>query len=167
MKQVARCASSRSGRAEKEIAMDTSQNKQLVMRAYEMYKNKDVKGILALCDDKVEWIAPDSDYVPFAGSHHGRDQVAQFFSQLEQSQDVIRFEPHNFIAEGDKVAVTGAASWHVKTTGLTYDSPWVHVFTLRDGKIARFEQYAHTAAAETAYRPTQAPGVSEARPTRH
>lgn len=147
--------------------MDTSQNKQLVMRAYEMYKNRDIKGILALCDDKVEWIAPDSDYLPFAGSRHGRDQVAQFFSQLDQSQDAVLFEPQNFIAEGDKVAVTGAASWHVKSTGLTFDSPWAHVFTLRDGKIARLEQFTHTAAAEAAYRPTQAAGVSEARPTRH
>jgi ketosteroid isomerase-like protein len=147
--------------------MDTSQNKQLVMRVYEMYKNKDIKGILALCDEKIEWIAPDSDYIPFAGSFHGRDQVAQFFSKLEQSQDVIRFEPQNFIAEGDKVAVTGAASWHAKSTGLTYDSPWAHVFTLRDGKIARFEQYSHTAAAEAAFRPTQATGVSQQRPMRH
>lgn len=147
--------------------MDTSQNKQLVMRVYEMYKNKDIKGILALCDDKVEWIGPESDYIPFAGSHHGKDQVAQFFSQLEHSQDVIRFEPQNFIAEGDKVAVTGASSWHVKTTGLTYDAPWVHIFTLRDGKIARLEQYTHTAAAEAAFRPAQASAVSEARPMRH
>jgi ketosteroid isomerase-like protein len=147
--------------------MDTSQNKQLVMRAYEMFKNKDIRGILALCDDKVEWIAPESDYLPFAGSHHGKDQVAQFFSQLDQSQDAILFEPHNFIAEGDKVAVTGAASWHVKSTGLTFDSPWAHVFTLRDGKIARLEQFTHTAAADAAYRPAQVAGVSEARPTRH
>jgi ketosteroid isomerase-like protein len=55
----------------------------------------------------------------------------------------------------------------VKTTGLTYDSPWAHVFTLRDGKIARFEGYEHTAAAETAYRPAQGAAVSEARPMRH
>jgi ketosteroid isomerase-like protein len=142
-------------KADKEIAMDTRQNKQLVMQAYDMYRNKDIKGILAMVDDQVEWIGNDSDYIPFAGSHHGRDQVAQFFSKLEQAQDVIRFEPQNFIAEGDKVVVTGAASWHVKSTGQTYDSPWAHVFTLRDGKIARFEQYNHT-ADQAAFHPFRA-----------
>ncbi|HEV7814298.1 MAG TPA: nuclear transport factor 2 family protein [Janthinobacterium sp.] len=147
--------------------MDTKQNKQLVMQAYEMYKNKDIKGILALCDDKVEWIGPESEFIPFAGSHHGKDQVAQFFSKLEQAQDIVRFEPQDFIAEGDKVAVTGAAAWHVKGTGQTYDTPWAHVFTLRNGKIARFEQYPHTAAAEAAFRPAQAAGASQTKPMQH
>lgn len=147
--------------------MDTTQNKQLVMQVYEKYKNKDVKGILALCDDRVEWIGSESDYIPFAGNYHGKDQVAQFFMKLDQSQDVIDLEPRDFIAEGDKVTVTGTSSWHVKSTGLTYDSPWAHVFTLRDGKIARFQHYEHTAAVEAAFRPTQATGVSQQRPIRH
>jgi uncharacterized protein len=147
--------------------MDTKQNKQLVMQAYEMYRNKDIKGILALCDDKVEWIGQESEFIPFAGRHHGKDQVAQFFSKLEQSQDAIRFEPRDFIADGDKVAVTGGAAWHVKATGQTYDSPWAHVFTLRNGKIVRFEQFNHTAAAEAAFRPAQGAGASQAKPMRH
>lgn len=37
--------------------------------------------------------------------------------------------------------------------GRTYDSPWVHVFPLRDGKVARFQDYHDTAAGERAYRP--------------
>jgi ketosteroid isomerase-like protein len=147
--------------------MDTKQNKQLVMQVYDMYKNKDIKGILALQDEKVEWISPESDYIPFAGNYHGRDQVAQFFSKLEQTQDAIKFEPQNFIAEGDKVAVTGISSWTVKATGQSYDNPWVHIFTLRDGKIVRLEQYNHTAAAEAAFRPTQAAGASQDTSLRH
>ncbi|HZV65375.1 MAG TPA: nuclear transport factor 2 family protein [Telluria sp.] len=147
--------------------MDTKQNKQLVMHAYEMYKNRDIKGILALCDDKVEWMGPESELIPFAGNHHGKDQVAQFFSKLEQAQDAVRFEPHDFIADGDKVAVTGDAAWHVKGTGQTYEGPWAHVFTLRNGKIARFEQYVHTAAAEAAFRPAQTASAAQAKPLRH
>lgn len=133
--------------------MDTKQTKQVVMQAYQSYKEHDIKGILKLTDDKIEWIGPESDYIPFAGSYHGKDQVTQFFSKLEQAQDVLKFEPQTFIAEGDKVAVTGISSWHVKASGQTYDSPWVHIFTIRDGKIARFEQHSHTAAAEAAFRP--------------
>lgn len=147
--------------------MDTKQAKQLVMQAYEFYKDKNINGILSLVDDKVEWIGPESDYIPFAGSHYGKDQVAQFFGKLEQAQDVIKFEPQTFIAEGDKVAVTGLASWRVKATGQTYDSPWVHIFTIRDGKIARFEQHSHTAAAETAYRPIQGATTAAEKPMRH
>ena len=147
--------------------MDTNQSKQLVMQAYEMYKNRNIKGIIGMLDDKVEWIGFDSDYIPFAGKHRGKDEVTQFFSKVEQAQDVIFFEPKEFIAEGEKVVVTGEASWRVKTTGQSYDSPWVHVFTLRNGKILRFQQYNHTAAAEAAYRSGQAGGASPERPMRH
>lgn len=147
--------------------MNTKQTKQLVMQAYQHYKDHDIKGVLALTDDKVEWIGPESDYIPFAGNHHGKDQVAQFFHKLELAQDVIKFEPQNFIAEGDKVAVTGIATWRVKATGQTYDSPWVHVFTIRDGKIARFEQHTHTAAAEAAYRPAQGAAQTQDASLRH
>lgn len=135
--------------------MDTKQNKQLVMQAYQFYKDKNISGILSLNHDDIEWVSPESDYIPYAGSFHGKDQVAQFFSKLEQTTEALKFEPQNFIAEGDKVVVTGVSSWRVKATGLTFDNPWVHVFTLRDGKIARLEQYNHSAAAEAAFRPSQ------------
>jgi ketosteroid isomerase-like protein len=147
--------------------MDTKQTKQTVMQAYQCYQDQDIKGVLALTDDKVEWIGPDSDYIPFAGSFHGKEQVAQFFSKLEQAQDVVKFEPQSFIAEGDKVAVTGNATWRVKATGQTYDSPWVHIFTIRDGKIARFEQHTHTAAAEAAFRPAQGAAQTQDTALRH
>lgn len=147
--------------------MDTKQTKQLVMQAYQMYKDKNIKGILSLLDDKIEWIGQDSDYIPFAGGFHGKDEVAHFFSKLEQSQDVVKFEPQIFIAEGDKVAVTGISTWTVKATGQTYDNPWVHIFTIRDDKIARFEQHNHTAAAEAAFKPTQAAGISQDTSMRH
>lgn len=147
--------------------MDTKQTKQLVMQAYQFYKDKNIKGILGLNDDNVEWIGPESDIIPFAGSFHGKDQVAQFFSKLEQSQDVVRFEPQIFIAEDDKVAVTGIARWTVKATGQTYDSPWVHIFTVRANKIVRFEQHGHTAAAEAAYRSSPPAGTSKDTLMRH
>jgi ketosteroid isomerase-like protein len=151
----------------KETVMDISQNKQLVKQAYEHYKNKEIDGILAMVDDDVEWLGYESDLIPFAGNYHGKDEVAQFFSTIAQNQDVLRFDPQSFVAEGDKVVVTGAASYHVKATGLDYESPWVHIFTVRDGKIIRFQQFNNTAAAEAAYRPAQAAGMGSQRPLHH
>jgi ketosteroid isomerase-like protein len=147
--------------------MDTQKNKQLIMQCYQLYKDKNIKSLLNLFHDDIEWIANDSDDIPFAGSFHGKDQVAQFFTMLDQAQDVIKFEPQDFIAEGDKVVATGISSWHVKSTGLTYDNPWAHIFTIRDGKVARLQQYNHTAAAEAAFRPMTAAGEGKAAPMRH
>ena len=135
--------------------MSIQENKQLVMQGYQLFKNKDIQGLLALYSDQIEWVGHDSDYIPFAGTYRGKNQVAEFFSDLEQAQEAIRFEPQNFIAEGDKVVVTGEAKWLVKATGRQYDNPWVHVFTVRDGKVVRFQHYDHTAAAEAAFKPSQ------------
>lgn len=133
--------------------MDTEQNKQLVMEGYRRFQDKDVEGVLERFSDNVEWVGPELDCAPFSGNYHGKNDVRQFFAKLDASQEAIRFEPVSFIAEGDKVVVTGHARWHVKSTGLDYDSDWVHVFTVRDGKVVHFQQYVDTAAAEHAFRP--------------
>lgn len=147
--------------------MDIQQNKQLAMQAYQMFKNKDIKGLLDLYEDDVEWIGNDNEHIPFGGNYHGKSGVAQFFITLDQTLEPLSFEPQNFIAEGDTVVVTGAASWRVKSTGQSYNTPWVHVMTIRDGKVARFQHYNDTAAAEAAFRPMAGIGQSENAPLHH
>ncbi|WLI89308.1 nuclear transport factor 2 family protein [Massilia sp. R2A-15] len=147
--------------------MDTKDTKQLIMSAYQLYKQKDIKGILALCKDDVEWVGPEVESLPFAGNYSGRAAVGDFFTKLDQSMEPLKFEPETFIAEGDKVVVIGSGRWHVKTTGVDYDSPWVHIFTVRDGKIARFEQHTNTAVAEAAFRPIQGAAAAKGAPLRH
>jgi ketosteroid isomerase-like protein len=136
--------------------MDAQQNKQLVMEGYRRFQSHDIAGVLELFHDDVEWEGPEVECVPFAGCYHGKPEVLRYFQSLDDAQEATRFEPTAFIAEDDRVVVTGNASWHVKSTGRDYDSPWVHVFTLRDGKVSRFEQYVNTAATEHAFRPQQA-----------
>jgi ketosteroid isomerase-like protein len=147
--------------------MDAKQNKQVIMQCYQCYKDRDIKSLLALYRDDIEWVGIESDHIPYAGSYHGKAQVEQFFKKMEQAVDVIKFEPKTYTAEDDRVVVTGTSSYRVKATGNTYDTPWVHVFNVRDGKVARFEYFNNTAAAEAAFRPTAAAGQSKDAPMRH
>ena len=133
--------------------MNAEQNKQLVVEGYRRFQNKDIEGVLERFSDDVDCVAPKLDCAPFSGSFHGKTEARQYFAELDAAQEATRFEPVAFIAEGDKVVVIGSATWHVKATGLDYDSEWVHVFTVRDGKVARFQQFVDTAAAEHAFRP--------------
>jgi ketosteroid isomerase-like protein len=135
--------------------MDAQQNKQVVQQAYQMFQRGDIAGILERCDDNAEWVSPESDYIPFAGTFRGKQGIAEFFSKLDANVQPIRFEPREFIAEGDKVVVLGQATWQVKASGRSFDTPWVHVFNMRDGKMARFEAFSDTAAGERAFQPEQ------------
>jgi ketosteroid isomerase-like protein len=135
--------------------MSTELNKQAVQEAYRMFQSGDVRSVVERCHDDCEWTSPDSDLIPMSGTFHGKQGVAEFFTRMGGAMQPTRFEPKEFIAEGDKVVVIGHATWQVKSTGRSFDTPWVHLFTMRDGKIARFEAFADTAAGERAFRPDQ------------
>ena len=147
--------------------MSSQENKQLVKQAYQLFKNKDIKGLVALDTDDIELIGTESEYIPFSGTYRGKSQVEQFFAKMDQAQEVIKFEPQVFIAEDDKVVVTGQSIALVKSTGQRYEDPWVHVFTVRGGKVARFQHYHDSAAAEAAFKPSQASLQQEKAPIHH
>ncbi|HEX8144891.1 MAG TPA: nuclear transport factor 2 family protein [Pyrinomonadaceae bacterium] len=129
----------------------SEQNKELVRQAYERFKSADIGGLLNLLTEDVEWRLPDTENVPFAGKRSGLRQVAQFFHTLAESQEVLQFEPQEFIAEGEKVVALGQYMWRAKKSGREYGGDWAHVFTIRDGKIAGFHEFMDTAAAAAAY----------------
>lgn len=89
--------------------MDAQQNKQLAMQAYQMFKDKNIKGLLDMYQDDVEWVGTDNEHIPTAGNYHGKAGVAQFFAKLDETLEAISFEPQKFIADGDTVVVTGAS----------------------------------------------------------
>lgn len=133
--------------------MNSQENKLVVKEGYQKFKNKDIAGILELFADDIEWEGARSEYIPFSGVYRGKQQAAQYFALMDQAQESQSFEPQEFIAEGDKVVVMGQSKWTVKATGQTYENPWVHIFTLREGKVVKFQQYNDTAAAQEAFRP--------------
>lgn len=128
-------------------------NTELVKQAYERFRSGDIRGLLDLCADDIEWELDRHEGVPFSGRRRGKDQVAQFFSTLDESQHPLSFEPREYIAQGDKVVALGHAAWSVKCTDRVFESDWAEIFTIRDGKIARFREFADTAAGVAAYRP--------------
>jgi hypothetical protein len=72
--------------------------------------------------------------------------VTGFFAALGQNLVVESFEPLHLFAEGDRVVVLGRERMRVVSTGKVYTVEWTHLFALRDGKIARFQEYTDTAA---------------------
>ena len=131
--------------------MSEQDNVAVVRRAYESFKGGDIRSILDSLTDEVNWRLPEIEGVPFSGGRQGRESVGGFFTQLADSQDVISFEPREFVAQGDKVVALGTYRWRVKRTGREYGGDWAHVFTVRDGRIASFHEYMDSAAAAAAY----------------
>ena len=112
---------------------------------------KDVDGILThLCDDvTIEFYGPP--VIPYAGTYRGTADARRFFTTVLTVLDIQQFDAEEMIATGDKVVVTGRLTLTPKATGVTYQSAFVHVITLRDGKWLRFRDFMDTAAAAAAF----------------
>jgi ketosteroid isomerase-like protein len=52
-----------------------------------------------------------------------------------------------FVAQDDTVAVVGHTRCVAKPTGKSYETDFVHLVTLEDGKITRFQEFFDTWAA--------------------
>lgn len=135
--------------------MNEQANRQLVQQAYQYQSEGDVQSLLNLLTEDVQWQLPSMENVAFAGTWRGREQVGQFFSTLAQVQDVVEFEPEEFIAQGDKVVVLGRFSMRVKSTGRISASAWAHVWTIKSGKVTHFREYVDTAAVSRAHTAAQ------------
>ena len=134
--------------------MSELENISVARQGYENFKTGSISSLLDQMADDVVWQLPDIEGVPLAGSRSGRTGVAEFFSTLARDQEAIEFDPREFIAQGDKVISLGHYKWRVKETGREFESDFVHIFTIRDGKIVGFREHFDTAAAAAAYQKT-------------
>lgn len=131
-------------------------NTEIVQKGYEYFGTGNIEGLLTLFTDDILWTVPDIENATFAGSREGTAAVAEFFGQLVADEDITRFEPLEFIAEGDKVIVLGESAATVRETGKSYETEWVHVFHMRDGKVSEFKEFFDNAAATRAFQKSAA-----------
>ena len=135
--------------------MNEQENTKTIKQAYDYFKSGDIQSLLGLMSGDVDWRLPEVENMPHAGTRKGVEQVADFFSILAEVQDAKQFEPNDFIAQGDRVVSLGHYIWKIKATGREYESDFVHVFTVRDGKIVKFDEHYDTASAAAAFQKTQ------------
>jgi uncharacterized protein len=127
-------------------------NLAVVQKLYEAFGRGDLPTILSHLAEDVTWKYLGPAEIPFGGTRHGRDQVAQFFAAIAESLEVQDFGIDRIIVQDDTVVALGHERMRVKTTGRTYETEWAHVFTLRDGKVVEFREYADSAAVAEAFR---------------
>jgi uncharacterized protein len=131
--------------------MSKHDNLSVVRDAYLAYRDHNLDALRNCLAEDVKWFAiGPPDLIPTAGTRYGHDQVEQYFANLDGMEDIQSFEPEEFIIEGDKVVAMGDLERRINSSGTLQQSPWVHIFTLREGKISDFRSFYDTAAAVTA-----------------
>jgi uncharacterized protein len=128
------------------------ENTRLAQSVYEAFGRGDMAALAEVMADDIEWVNPgDPDDNPNAGMFKGKEAVLGWFGGLASTRDYTTFEPREFIAQNDKVVSLVYAEATVPDTGRAFVNHEAHVWTFRDGKLARFEIYLDTAAAAAAH----------------
>jgi ketosteroid isomerase-like protein len=86
------------------------------------------------------------------GVWRGPQEIQQFFAAVGEHEAFSDLSPKEFHAASDKVFVFGQYAGAVRKTGCKIDSDWLHVFTIRGGKVAQFREFTDTAQFADAFR---------------
>ncbi len=121
----------------------SEQSIEFIKDIYGAFGRGDVPAVLGAFADDVEWY--EAEGMPYGGLYRSGEAVAQnVFGPISEDVDGFAVTPEEFIGSGDTVAVVVRYSGTGKATGKALNEPAVHVWELRDGKLARFRQFIDT-----------------------
>jgi len=128
-------------------------NVDFVQGIYAAFGKEDVAAVMNSLAPDVEWLVNGrrSDY-PTLGVWKGRAEVQKFFTLVGEHENFSEFTPKDFHVAGDVVFVLGHYAGTIATTGRAFESDWLHMFTIKDGKVAQFREFTDTAQFADAYR---------------
>lgn len=84
--------------------MGAQENKQTAQAAYAAFGKGDAEGAMRNIDDSIEWTVRGDNAL--TGTHKGKQAVGELWAKFVGAG--FRTEPHDFIADGDKVIVLTA-----------------------------------------------------------
>ncbi|MGB3940899.1 MAG: nuclear transport factor 2 family protein [Candidatus Manganitrophaceae bacterium] len=118
----------------------------IIQQAYEAYGRGDIPAILNLVADEVDWEFAGSASLPYAGRRKDKKGVADFFTEVSRADEIHTFEPREFIEANEHVTVLGWENCTARDTQKKFESEWVHLFTVKNGKVTRWRGFFNTAA---------------------
>jgi ketosteroid isomerase-like protein len=117
----------------------TEGNLELIMRGFELWNRGDIEGTLGLIQPDVEWRAGDV-ILDADAVYRGHEGVRRFWTDFMGAFEAISVEPLDQKAAGDEVVIKARFQARGRE-GVTADLEVYQRYTLRDGKLARFEAY--------------------------
>jgi ketosteroid isomerase-like protein len=133
----------------------SEENVELVKRSVEAYRRGDIDACLEGLGDDVEL---DFSRVrgPYRGVHRGREGARAIMATFMEAWESITWLSTEYIEAGEQVVLATRARFHGRGSGIEVEGGGMGaVYTLRDGKIVRYQQLQSKAEA------LEAAGLSE------
>jgi uncharacterized protein len=122
--------------------MSARENKQAAQDAYAAFGKGDAEGAMRNIDDSVKWTVRGDNAL--TGSYDGKQAVGELWGQFAKKD--FSTEPHDFIADGDKVVVLTT----IHLEGETVESADILTYN-GGGKLVAFDTRADAEVANRVF----------------
>ena len=121
-------------------------NQQIIENIYAAFSRGDAGAVLGAFNPGIVWLeaenVPYADHNPYVGPAAIAEGV---FGRLMTEWEGFAVGPGKYVTQADTVAVVGRYRGKYLATGRSLDAQFVHVWTVRDGKVIAFQQFTDTA----------------------
>lgn len=123
----------------------SQENVNTVRGMYEAFGQGDIPTVLAALDPQVEWWEAENFIYADHNPYNGPDAVLSVFVRIATEWDGFTVSPEEILDAGETVIGRGYYSGAYKKNGERVRAQFAHLFTFRDGKVVKFQQYTDTA----------------------
>ena len=121
-------------------------NREIVQDIYAAFAKGDIGSVLRTFHPAIVWM--EAEHIPYADGNPyvGPQRVLEgVFGRIGSEWDGFSIRVESLVCEGERVVALGRYRGTFKATGRRLDAQFVHAWTLREGIVTRFQQYADTA----------------------
>ncbi len=122
--------------------MGAQENKQTAEEAYAAFGRGDAEGAMGAMDDSIEWTVRGDNAL--TGTYRGKQEVGEMWGRIGEKG--FRTNPHDFVAEGDKVVVLTT----VELDGESVESADVLTYNA-EGKLVAFDSLSDETVPNRVY----------------
>ena len=120
-------------------------NVEFISGLYEAFAAGDVPRVLGSMADDIEWWeAEGNPWYPGRAFVGVQEVIDGVFGRIAGEFEGFEVVPERFLSDGDVVVMIGRYRGKGTVTGKVLDAQALHMWTVRDGKIARFQQFVDT-----------------------
>lgn len=116
----------------------------VVQQCYTEFGKGNITGVLDKLDENVSWTDPGYPDIPYAGKRKGKEEVAEFFNEMNGAIEFTQFEPKSFNADEGTVFVTGYFAGRSRKSGKTFETEWAMLWKIENEKVVHYQAYIDT-----------------------
>ncbi|MEM7698220.1 MAG: nuclear transport factor 2 family protein [Verrucomicrobiota bacterium] len=130
--------------------MSTESDRDNLRHGYSLWAAADPAGVeffLGMVSDQVDWgsLGEGRLGMEFSQRRSGREEVLGYFQDIAANWELVSYQVHEIVSEGDRHVAICECAWKHRATGKVVETPKVDTYKMKDGKIVEFREYYDTA----------------------